>query len=522
MTRPSPENEHRAVSADGTLPSTCILDVDVAVIGSGFAGSLLATILQLEGLRTAVIDQAQHPRFAIGESSTPTANLILADLADRYSMSWLKPLAKYGTWRKNYPDLACGPKRGFSYFQHQAGRTFSPSVAHANELMVAASVSNEVADTQWFRADVDHLLLRQACEAGVESFELARIELLEHQSPGWKIRLDHAGIERLIQASFLVDASGAGQVLPRRLRLKSDADRLATRSHAEFGHVGGLPVWRDILEQASAGATQDHPFACDDSALHHLLEEGWMWWLRFDHAITSVGFVFDDHQTVRGDKPTWESTLSRYPTLAGCFSKCGFTDTSTMPIVTPRLQRMTETLCGKDWALLPHTAGFVDPLHSTGIAQSLAGVERLAACLLSADGPEQRLPALNSYASAVREELTLIDQLVAGCYDALREGSFCKFVAYSMVYFAGATTWERLRRSAAGATTRGNIYSTPLLFCADIPKFRSTAVALRSVLTELNDESFERRCQELLGPFNHVGLFDPPVANMYHATALPG
>ena len=56
------------------------LDVDVAIVGGGFGGSLLALVLRRAGLRVALIDRGRHPRFVIGESSTPIANLVLKDL----------------------------------------------------------------------------------------------------------------------------------------------------------------------------------------------------------------------------------------------------------------------------------------------------------------------------------------------------------------------------------------------------------------------------------------------------------
>ncbi len=61
-------------------------DVDVVVLGSGFSGSLLAQILGRTGRSVALLDNHGHPRFAIGESSTPAANLILKELADRYDL----------------------------------------------------------------------------------------------------------------------------------------------------------------------------------------------------------------------------------------------------------------------------------------------------------------------------------------------------------------------------------------------------------------------------------------------------
>ena len=55
--------------------------VDLAVIGSGFAGSLLARILAGGGYDVRLFERGRHPRFAIGESTTPLANLALERLA---------------------------------------------------------------------------------------------------------------------------------------------------------------------------------------------------------------------------------------------------------------------------------------------------------------------------------------------------------------------------------------------------------------------------------------------------------
>jgi tetracycline 7-halogenase / FADH2 O2-dependent halogenase len=77
-------------------------DVDLAVIGSGFGGSLMAMIGQRLGLRTVLIDRASHPRFTIGESSTPVANMVLRDLVQRYQLSRLEPICQYKRRRRNF------------------------------------------------------------------------------------------------------------------------------------------------------------------------------------------------------------------------------------------------------------------------------------------------------------------------------------------------------------------------------------------------------------------------------------
>ncbi|NQV26571.1 MAG: tryptophan 7-halogenase [Rhodopirellula sp.] len=542
MTNSRPSN----IRQHATLTASAESSFDFVVIGSGFAGSLLACILQSRGRRVAIIDRSGHPRFAIGESSTPAASLILSGLADQYDLPWLRPFAKYGTWKKSYPNITTGRKRGFSYFQHEPGQPFQPRGDHSNELLAAASSSDAVSDTQWLRSDVDAFFFRKACESGVASFQNSQISDLHQSQTGWIVEINESAGQqiagsRMLSASFLIDASGAGQVLAKHLNIKDQSDQLATSSRAIFAHVTGLPEWHAILEQATPGSAADHPFHCDHAAQHHVLEEGWMWWLRFDSDVTSVGLVLDNREsgssTVTSPNSPANSShsdteffriINRYPSLSDAFLSATVVAPLDQPVQTQRLQRLAGHITGDNWAMLPHTAGFIDPLHSTGIAHSLAGVEQLASILLTttASADNQLLAStLRRYGSTIREELTLIDQIVAGCYDAIAERSFRKFTAFTMCYFAAATTWERRclhhtspaqqRRARSGESFR------PALLCADIPEFRAVVFNLRGRLPHETDESFEILCTETLAPFNHVGLFEPPVPNMYGATAVP-
>jgi glycine/D-amino acid oxidase-like deaminating enzyme len=83
-------------------------DVDLAIVGSGFGGSILAMVARRLGLRVALIERGRHPRFAIGESSSPLAGILIEQLADRYDLPHLKPLA--AVRRRGsapYPDVVC-------------------------------------------------------------------------------------------------------------------------------------------------------------------------------------------------------------------------------------------------------------------------------------------------------------------------------------------------------------------------------------------------------------------------------
>ena len=150
-------------------------DFDIAVVGSGFGGSLTAMIARRLGRPVILLERGKHPRFAIGESSTPLANLLLEELARRYDLSRLLPLAKWGSWQMTYPQIACGLKRGFTFYHHQFDKPFLNDSERRDQLLVAASPRDGIADTHWYRADFDHFLVREAQALGVEYLDQTKL-----------------------------------------------------------------------------------------------------------------------------------------------------------------------------------------------------------------------------------------------------------------------------------------------------------------------------------------------------------
>src|SRR6202158_2724262 len=98
---------------------------EVAIVGSGVAGSLLARVLGRLGFRVMLVARATHPRFAIGESSTPLANLSLERIGVRYGLADCYQLATHGRWLENFPELRRGLKRGFTFYRHHPDQAFA-------------------------------------------------------------------------------------------------------------------------------------------------------------------------------------------------------------------------------------------------------------------------------------------------------------------------------------------------------------------------------------------------------------
>ena len=162
---------------------------DVLVVGSGFGGSLMAMVLAKLGFRSLVVERGNHPRFALGESSTPLANLVLEQLATTYDIPELLPCCQYGTWKRDRPELVCGLKRGFSYFEHQAHQPFRVLSDRSNQLLVAASNSEEDADTHWLRSDFDQYLVSLLPSRGVQLLDRVNVDSLEHIAPQYSCLL---------------------------------------------------------------------------------------------------------------------------------------------------------------------------------------------------------------------------------------------------------------------------------------------------------------------------------------------
>lgn len=502
-------------------------EVDVAIVGGGFGGSLLALVLQRAGLRVVLIDKGRHPRFAIGESSTPIANLVLKDLCREYNLPRVAPLAKYGTWQVTHPQLVSGIKRGFSYFHHEADRPFVADANHSTELLVAASSSDQNSDTHWLRQDVDAFLFGEARAAGAMCFEQCDVTQLQPIGSCVELGLKFVvpplggiseppeGGTTNFKARFVVDASGEGGFLAKRLGIESRTHELHTNSRAVFAHFADVTRWKSCLEWHGID-TAEHPFDCDHAALHHVFEGGWMWQLRFNDETVSAGFVQDLN---RGERPNlsaseeWNSWLQRFPSIGEQYANAKIVRPEGGLRSTGRLQRKLARAAGAWWAMLPNTAGFIDALHSSGIAHTLCGIERLARILIQSLGRDDLESRLLEYERCVLGEVELIDLLVSGCFAAL--GDFRRFAAATMLYFAAATSYERARLASAGEFQ-------PAFLLVNDPNWLAVVRRMCARLSEVADVGqFERELAEAIRPYNVVGLCEPSLRNMYRHSALP-
>ncbi len=395
-----------------TLSPITRIDTDVAVVGSGFGGSLTALGLLKRGKRVALVERGRHPRFAIGESSTPLANLLIEELADRYDLPGIRAFSKWGTWQRARPEVACGLKRGFTFFFHQPGAAIADDGARERQLMVAASPHDEIADTHWYRPEFDQALMMEARAAGAEYLDMTRLERLRHEGGATVLEGEREGRSISITARFVIDATGPRGFLHHALGLEELGLRWLPATQGLYSHFELVDRW-DRLRPAR----DTPPYPVDDAALHHVFPGGWIWILRFNNGLTSAGAALTSAAAAAiraaDGGAAWDRLLATLPSVADQFRG----SRAVLSFVhAPRLAFRSARVAGSSWALLPSAAGVIDPLLSTGFPLTLLGIVRLLDLLeRTSPGPE-RDAALLDYERTTLAELDATEQLVGALY----------------------------------------------------------------------------------------------------------
>jgi FADH2 O2-dependent halogenase len=491
---------------------------DLAIVGSAFGGSLLASIARRLGRSVVLIERGRHPRFAIGESSTPLTNLFLEQLADRYDLARIRAFSKWGTWQRTHPGVAAGLKRGFSFYHHELSKPWSHRADRSNELLVAASPNEEIADTHWYRPDFDAFLVDEAVSNGVVYVDQTELTAFSEGPDGVHLTGFHRGEPIEFRARFLVDASGARGFLWNQLQLGEDPIEGFPAREALFTHFTGVRRWETCIQDRSdrerhgseglKGPTAaPPPFPPDDAALHHIFPGGWMWVLRFNNGITSAGASVSPELSKRlqlkAGATAWARLLEQLPTVALQFADAEAVHPFVhLPSVAFRCHRGF----GHRWALLPSAMGFLDPMLSTGFPLTLLGIRHLAELMEVNIVPDPQ--RLESYAAGNRANLEIASELVGALHHNLTRPAI--FQALTMLYFAAASYSETALRlgkddHAPGFLLRGR------------PEFHQ---GLRHLCRQARQKTvpereFHEAVTQTIAPINVAGLSDPKKRNWY-------
>jgi tetracycline 7-halogenase / FADH2 O2-dependent halogenase len=346
-------------------------DFDVAILGNGLSGSLLATILSKQGVSVVLIDGEQHPRFAVGESTIPHTSLLISLLAEKYDLPELDDLIDAEGLAKRV-CATCGIKRHFGYVYHRPGQTYNPTEG----LQFGTAARDE---NHWFRQDTDAYLHNLAVHYGAVPRQKTKITEIEIDAGGVRLQTS-AGEE--IRARYLVDGTGYRSILADRFGLRENPTRLKHHSRTLFTHMVDVPPFDD--------AHNPLPISYHNGTLHHCFERGWFWVIPFNNnplstnPIISVGLTIDPRRYPKPElspEQEFNEFLRRYPSVAEQFEGAK----AVRPWVsTGRLQYSSKKTTGYRYCLMSHASGFVDPLFSRGMFNTVEVITALLDPLLEA------------------------------------------------------------------------------------------------------------------------------------------
>ncbi len=413
-------------------------DHDVAIIGSGISGSMLAAILAKNGVKVVVLDAGTHPRFAVGESMVPESAVLLELMAARFGIPELAYPGNISEINRHIGSSAAGVKLAFSFAWN----------GFRKEHDIADVVSTPVLapEAHLFRQDIDAYYVALAARLGAVIRQQARIQTIDVASEG--VTLTLADGHRL-HTRFVVDAAGFRAPLADALQLREGARPMQANTRSLFTHMVNVDLYEDVIAPVE---THGSPTALSQTTLHHMFDCGWLWIIPFNNQpfstnpLCSVGLQFDIDRhgpASRDPEREFQQFLADHPSVAKHFKNAARVREWT---VAPRLNYTSRETVGDRYCLLGHAVGFVDPLFSRGLVNTFESIARLAPTLLKslrADRwqREDLLP-LERYSLEV---VRINDRLVANSYTAFR--TFPLWNAWFRIWLSGSYIGVlRLRR----------------------------------------------------------------------------
>jgi FADH2 O2-dependent halogenase len=424
------------------------IDFDVAIIGSGIAGSALGAILARQGQRAIIFEAKSHPRFAIGESLILETSEMMRALAYFYDVP---ELAYFST--ENFLDFAGtshGIKRHFGFLHHEKGQIHNPQ--HTLQAIIPKEPHGH--ELHLYRQDSDYFMMCTAVSYGAEVRQNTAVT-------GIALHDDHVRLMtakgEAVTAKFVVDAGGFRSILAQKFGGRQTD--LQTHSRGMFTHMINVPGHAKANSSQSA---YNLPFRMSEGTLHHLFDGGWLWVIPFDnHAestnpLCSVGLLLDPRAyPPRPDLSPEEeffSFIEQFPNIAAQFANAqavrGW-------VRADRLQYNTRQVVGDRWALLGHAAGFIDPLYSKGLYSSLTAVFVLAHQLIQAHKSKCYTAAAFADLQTVSHNFVCsADRLTANSYRSFK--NYKLWQVYSVMWLLGAyTELVKLNMMRAQAMLRG-------------------------------------------------------------------
>jgi flavin-dependent dehydrogenase len=351
---------------------------NLIVVGGGPAGSTVATLLARRGYAVTLLEREHFPRFQIGESLLPYNNDLLREL---------------GVW----DEVAA---QGFVE-KHGAEFTTGSGAPSARFCFRRALDDRYWHTFQVTRSVFDTILLRNAAKNGVDVREGATVADVDLSDPKRaKVRgTTKSGEPFELEARTVLDASGLGNVVGRKVGGR--VEDAVLRKVSFFAHYEKVAPGGDGTE---AGNT-----------VIVAIRDAWFWLIPLTATTTSVGIVVErDHVKECGLSPQelLEQSIASTPYVAQRMK-----DARRVSDIHARKDfsySMTKPF-GTNYVLVGDSAGFLDPIFSTGVFVAMKSAE------LVADGLDRYLrtgseAGLRAYVKSLRYALGRYFEFIENFY----------------------------------------------------------------------------------------------------------
>ncbi len=409
--------------------------VDVLVIGAGPSGTVAASIINKAGFKVKIVEKEKFPRFVIGESLLPRCMEALDEAG------FLPALKEQG-------------------FQQKYGAKFTNRESKIMDFNFSDQFTKGWTWTwQVPRMHFDNVLATEVQRMGVElEFETAVTAIKFEGTNSTTTVVDKNGVEKQIEARFLVDGSGYGRVIPRLFNLDKLSD-LPPRKTL-FTHI--RDIRRNDYVEPNRILIVDHKPGV------------WAWCIPFSTGITSCGFVsepsFFEPFTGSPEKQL-RDIIESDKNISHRFRDAEF-------MFEPRTLNSwsvsTSRFWGEGYVLTGNVTEFLDPVFSSGV--TLATVSsQIASSLVVRQLKGENIDWQKEYADVMMQGVNTFRTYVMAWYD----GTLQK------IFFAEERNMEVIRQICS--VLAGYVWDTENPYVKNHDTYLARMVRLITVGKKLKD-----------------------------------